>query len=297
MNKTLIVWVLSFLLTAASAWYQRVTGPTYPVSGSAMLGNTPLRYRLERSHGGDSDAPVGIVVPDVAVSGTLEWRRYRTDDAWTSVGLKREGDGLRAVLPLQPPAGKLQYRVTLRRGADSLFLPPDGAAVIRFKGDVPPAILVVHILLMFAAMLCSTRTGLSVFSGGEDIGRLTACTIGLLIAGGLVLGPVVQKYAFGEYWTGWPFGTDLTDNKTVAALAAWMVFALLRKNVRRPRLWALGAALITLAVFMIPHSLFGSELEYRNTGTGKGGGPVSVSLFTPVHADESAPDRGRHGGT
>jgi hypothetical protein len=209
--------------------------------------------------------------------------------------LKREGDGLRAVLPLQPPAGKLQYRVSLHLGADSLLLPPEGAAVIRFKGDVPPAILVVHILLMFTAMLYSTRTGLSVFSGGENIGRLSVLTIGLLIAGGLVLGPVVQKYAFGAYWTGWPFGTDLTDNKTVAALAAWIAIALLRKRVRRPRLWALGAALVTLAVFMIPHSLFGSELDYRSTGTGKGGGPVSISVFTPVDADECAPDRGRHG--
>ncbi len=292
MKKTLIIWILSFLITAASAWYQRVTGPTYPFGGIALLGNTSVRYRLERSHGGDSDAPVGIIVPDTSVSGTLEWKRYKTDDAWTSVALKREGDGLAAGLPLQPPAGKLQYRIILRRGSDSLSLPQEGAAVIRFKGDVPPAILVVHIFLMFTGMLFSTRTGMAAFSDMKNVGRLSAMTIGLLTAGGLVLGPVVQKYAFGAYWTGWPFGTDLTDNKTVAALAAWIVFALVRKRVRRPGIWALAAALITLAVFMIPHSLFGSELDYRG---GKGGAPVSVSLFAPVHADECAPDRGRHG--
>jgi hypothetical protein len=292
MNKTLTVWVISFLVTVASAWYQRVTGPTYPLGGTAFLGDTPIPYRLERSHGGDSDAPVRIIVPDTSVSGTLEWRRYTSDDAWRSAGLRKEGDSLSAGLPLQPPAGKLQYRVILHRSADSLFLPPDGAAVIRFKGDVPPAILVVHILLMFTAMLFSTRTGLSAISGVENIGRLSAMTIGLLTAGGLVLGPVVQKYAFGAYWTGWPFGTDLTDNKTVAALAAWIAFALVQKRVRRPGLFALAAALITLAVFMIPHSLFGSELDY---GGGKGGAPVSVSVFARVHADERAPHRCGHG--
>jgi hypothetical protein len=294
MKKTLTVWILSFLITAASAWYQRVTGPTYPLSGIAVLGNTSIRYRFERSHGGDSDAPVRMIVPDSSVSGTLQWRRYKTEDAWTSVALKREGDDLNAGLPLQPPAGKLQYHIILRRGSDSLSVPQNGGAVIRFKGEVPTAILVVHIFLMFTGMLFSTRTGLSAFSGMENTGSSSAMTIGLLTAGGLVLGPVVQKYAFGAYWTGWPFGTDLTDNKTVAALAAWIVFALVRKRVRRPGIWALVAALITLAVFMVPHSLFGSELDYRG---GKGGAPVSVSVFAPVHADECAPDRGRHGRT
>jgi hypothetical protein len=295
MNTRRIVWVVSFLITAASGYYQRVTGPTYPLSGIASLGTLPIPYRLERSHGGESDAPVAIVVPDSSVSGTLEWRRNKTDEAWTEVGLRREGDALRAGLPLQPPAGKLEYRVLLRRGADSLFLPPDAAATIRFKGDVPPAILVVHIFLMFTGMLFSTRAGLSAFSEGENLGRLTGLTVGLLTAGGLILGPVVQKYAFGAYWTGWPFGNDLTDNKTVAALAAWIAVALVQKRVRRPRLWALAAALITLAVFMIPHSLFGSELNYRGAGSSKSGAAGSVSAFAPAHADECAPDGGRHG--
>jgi hypothetical protein len=235
--------------------------------------------------------------PDAGVSGTLEWRRHNTDDAWTSAGLRREGDSLSAGLPRQPPAGKLQYRVILRRGSDSLAIPPDEAAVIRFKGDVPPAVLVVHILLMFTGMLFSTRTGLSAICGPEDIGRLPAMTIGFLTAGGLVLGPVVQKYAFGAYWTGWPLGTDLTDNKTVAAVAAWIAFALLQKRLRRPGLWALAAAFITLAVFMIPHSLLGSELDHRRPAAGSGSGPVSVSVLIPVHADECAPDRSGHGGT
>ena len=37
-------------------------------------------------------------------------------------------------------------------------------------------------------------------------------TLGL---GGMILGPIVQKYAFGAYWTGIPFGHDLTDAKNL----------------------------------------------------------------------------------
>jgi hypothetical protein len=37
----------------------------------------------------------------------------------------------------------------------------------------------------------------------------------------MILGPVVQYYAFGEFWTGVPFGWDLTDNKTLVAVIFW----------------------------------------------------------------------------
>jgi len=296
MNKTLILWIVSFLITAASAWFQRVTGPSYPLRGSASLGGNTITYRLDRSHGGETDATVSIPVPDTSVAGWLAWRRNGTEDPWTESRLEREGALLSGRLPLQPPAGKLQYRVRLRRGAESLRIPEGPPAVIRFKGDVPAPVLAVHIILMFTGMLFSTRTGLSVVSRDEEkIGGLLAATIALLGAGGLLLGPVVQKYAFDAYWTGWPFGTDLTDNKTVAALAAWVAVALVHNHVRRPSRWALAAAVVTLTVFMIPHSLLGSEFDYRKEEAPQRSAPVSVSLFAPVNADERAPHGRRHG--
>ena len=85
----------------------------------------------------------------------------------------------------------------------------------------------------------------------------------LLVVGGLALGPVVQKFAFDAYWTGWPFGTDLTDNKTAVAVAAW-AFALWRcRGGRLARGAVVAAALVTIVVFSIPHSLFGSELKVQ----------------------------------
>jgi hypothetical protein len=78
------------------------------------------------------------------------------------------------------------------------------------------------------------------------------------------LGPLVQKYAFGAYWTGWPFGTDLTDNKTAIALIGWAGAFFAMRGSRRPQLWALLASVLLLAVFLIPHSMLGSELKYEN---------------------------------
>jgi hypothetical protein len=78
----------------------------------------------------------------------------------------------------------------------------------------------------------------------------------------MILGPVVQKYAFDAYWTGWPFGTDLTDNKIAVAILSWIAAAVALKKSTNPKRWILAASLITLVVFLIPHSLLGSELDY-----------------------------------
>jgi uncharacterized BrkB/YihY/UPF0761 family membrane protein len=83
-----------------------------------------------------------------------------------------------------------------------------------------------------------------------------------LAIGGLILGPIVQKYAFDAYWTGWPFGHDLTDNKSLVAFIFWVIaLAMLSRN-RVRRTWVVVAAVVTLVVFMIPHSMLGSEIDY-----------------------------------
>jgi hypothetical protein len=261
MKQSLILWTIAFLVTAASAVYQRVTGPTYPVSGTARLGNREIAFRLERSHGGETDAPVLLLVDDPVVTGVLRWRRIRTDDPWSEVSMQRRDGSLTGALPHQPPAGKLEYTVTLISGAQTVVLPPGPPVVIRFRGDVPLFVLIPHVLAMFLAMLLSTRAGLEVFAPSPSYRRLIGWTLGLLFVGGLILGPVMQWYAFHLWWTGWPLGTDLTDNKTAVAFLGWVIAAVVVRSSPHPKRWILGAAILLLVVYMIPHSLFGTELD------------------------------------
>ena len=111
-------------------------------------------------------------------------------------------------------------------------------------------------------MLLSTRTGLEVFSAEPKIERLTYYTTFALFVGGMILGPIVQKYAFDAYWTGLPFGHDLTDNKTLIALLSWIAASISIKKSKKPKSWILAASIITLLIFLIPHSVLGSELDY-----------------------------------
>lgn len=273
MCKKLLMWMLALLITLTSAVYQRKTGPTYPLEGKAQLGDLSIKYTFERSHAGAGDQSVVLKVPDTEVTAQLVWRRFKTNDNWSRLPMVRQDSALTAALPHQPPAGKLEYHLEVFRGGQQVLLPATENVVIRFRGDVPAWALAPHILFMFAAMLFSTLTGVQALSKKTPLMGRIWTTIVLLLLGGFIFGPIVQKFAFGEYWTGFPFGTDLTDSKTLIALVAWAVALLIirRRNAR----WApVLAALVTLLVFMIPHSLRGSELDYSTIEASQQSAPL-----------------------
>ena len=258
------LWGLAIVITLASAAYQRVTGPTYPLSGAVEFQGSEISYDLLRSHGGPGDQPVTLSVPDTTVSGTLVWRRYKTDDAWTRQALARVYGELTGSLPHQPPAGKIEYHIELAGNGETRMVPPDENIVTRFKGEVPAAVLVPHVLFMFFGMLISTRAGIEALARGKRMRFYAFLAAALILVGGIVFGPIVQKYAFDAYWTGFPLGMDLTDNKTLIALVAWLLALIALWRNARARWWIVTASAVTLVIFMIPHSLHGSELQYTS---------------------------------
>ena len=266
-SRVALLWLLAIALTVGSAVWQRRTGPTYPLRGTAKLGGEEISYRLLRSQNTGETLPVRIRA-SAAVTGDVLWRRYPSNETLRRQELARHGDELTLDLPAQPAAGKLEYYVHLTNGLESVELPPQVAlprkgAVARFKGAVPAFVLAPHIAAMFFGMLFSNAAALSALAAREQARRQAWVAFVLLAIGGLLLGPAVQKYAFDAWWTGWPFGHDLTDNKTAVAVLAWGVALLRARGGRSARMAIVVAAVVTLAVFIVPHSLFGSELKVQ----------------------------------
>ncbi len=258
--KNWIYWLLAFIITIGAAIYQRRTGPTYPAIAKFNLAGKNYNLQFTRSHGGKGDAIVELELPE-GFSGTISYRHYPSNEVFKTIKLKRKKGKLYAKLPHQPPAGKLEYFAKITYNGKEIFNNGNKPVRIRFKGKVPAFVLILHILFMFTAMLFSTYSGLLAIFKDKRQRKFVFATFIILFVGGAIFGPIVQKFAFGQLWTGIPFGWDLTDNKTLIALAFWLVAVLTNIKKQRPA-WTILAAVVLLIIFSIPHSMFGSQLNY-----------------------------------
>lgn len=267
MKNKYVLWSIAILLTILASIFQKLVGPTHPDWIKTELNATKYSYKLPRSNDGENLAPIKISIADSGISGKVHFRHYPPvkDEQYKSLDFKREGEFLFAELPHQPAAGKLMYYIELTTKDGSVFEKKDNPIVLRYRDPVPDWVLLPHIFFMFFAMMLSNLAGLKAAvksDGFKKIGKLALIS---LVIGGFVFGPIMQKYSFGEFWTGVPFGFDLTDNKTLIAFVAW-AFALWHGSKKDNSEKAfIFAALATIVVFLIPHSVLGSELN-RDSG-------------------------------
>lgn len=258
--KVVFYWVLAIVITFGAIIYQRKTGPTYDKKVEVHIDGQEYGFKLVRSHGGASDAKIELPVPDLEVSGTMMYKKFPTRDAWSTIEMERQSDYLIAYLPNLPPAGKYEYRISLEKNGQQFPLTGDEPILIRFKGDVPGSVLIPHIFFMFFAMLLGNLAGIMAIFKYRKYVFFTNVTVIALFIGGLVLGPWVQLYAFGEAWAGVPFAWDLTDNKTLVAFLFWLLAFFMNRKKLRPG-YTVAASIVMLIVYSIPHSMFGSQLD------------------------------------
>ncbi|MCX6152873.1 MAG: hypothetical protein NT007_01800 [Candidatus Kapabacteria bacterium] len=261
-QNVIIFWILSIVMMAAFGRFQRATGPSYPVSGEVTINKHEIDYSLPRSSEGDDIVYIKIKVPDTAVMAVIDFKKYPSYDEYKSEAMTRDNQYFKFLVPRQANAGKISYKIHLKTDTEAVDLNKGEPVVIRFRGSVPLFIMIFHILFMAISLTLCFRTMFEVFMKGNNLYRFTLATCISLMIGGMILGPIVQKFAFGAFWTGWPFGHDLTDNKTIAGIILWLLAVWrLRKDPNATK-WVLAAVILLVVVYFIPHSVLGSEIDY-----------------------------------
>lgn len=254
-----------------------MTGPTNPLKTTFTLDGESYNTKFPRSletlvtldKPNNLDTEMKTSLLKVKLEGaksdlsfTILYRRYPGNDSLVTLkSIYKEG-AYHIELPSQPPAGKIIYYPLFIKGGSKVIPQKENGVILRFKAPVSAKILIPHIILMFAAMLFSSLAGIMALFNISKAGKYAILTLIALGAGGLIFGPFVQKAAFGAYWTGWPFGQDLTDTKTLFAFLIWFAAWFFNRKKKRKFLFVIAAA-VTLLVYTIPHSTAGSEFDYE----------------------------------
>lgn len=285
--KKILYWIFAVLLTLSAVVYQRYTGPTKPKRVVFELNGNEYKTSFPRSletslttdsfnYSLDEFINKGYVIDNSfskinfklnPVNDSLNIkvyaRAYPSGVSLVVLETTRDSSGYyHFLIPSQPPAGKMIYYPVFQEGNSYINPTEHYGIIVRFKSQVPAGILIPHILFMFLAMFISNYILISSLLSNNDLLKKGIIVVAFITIGGLVLGPFVQKYAFGQYWTGWPFGEDLTDNKTLFAFFIWVTALYFYYKNRTKRWILLIASIIMLLIYSIPHSTAGSEFDH-----------------------------------
>ena len=171
-NKiNIFLWVLAVIITVASIYYQRITGPTYAKSGNIIYSGKQINYKLERSGLTTESTQVKILTEDPNIKGTLIWKGYNSKEDEQGITMKFENGFLIGELPKKDMAAtKLQYYIKLssektnNQNVESFgYIPDKNGVVIRFRDNVPFYILILHIVFIFAFELLTLKTAMEFF--------------------------------------------------------------------------------------------------------------------------------------
>ena len=114
--------LIALIITISAAYYQRLTGPTHPLTVKLEWHGTEISGELTRNHSEPGNQPIQITVPDTSISAILVYRRFNSGDKWIGMKMIRENDELYGSLPHQPPAGKLEYFIQLQKGMEWILI-------------------------------------------------------------------------------------------------------------------------------------------------------------------------------
>jgi len=260
--KKALIWIFAVIITLAASYYQRKTGPTYPLDFKTEIQGETYAFELTRSASLGDGCIIELPAVDGISDAKVVFKKHPGNFEFDTIVMVESDDQWIASLPIQPPAGKLQYHVLIYNEDNLLLSTEEEPAIVRFKGNVPAWALIPHVIAMFLAMLLSSVALLMAIFNIGNIKRIVIWTFASLAIGGFIFGPIVQYFAFEQAWTGFPVGYDLTDNKTLIAGVFWLAAMLL--NLKQTRRWiVILAGIVLLGIFTIPHSARGSEYNYE----------------------------------
>jgi hypothetical protein len=268
---TLVLLVISYLTSAGKPEFEAV-----------IKDSVKAELTTVTSHTGEGDAKIEVKAtfpPEKDYKVELNYRKS-TETNYTSVPMIKQGNIYSAAIPHQDRGKKVLYYVSLTDPQGKRVTLPDGVDVVKrayllkFKGNVPAYILILHIIAMLGGLYYSIRVLFSSFSilNHKDalinLGKYVFRTTLLLFIGGVPLGILVNYFVFGIFWEAIPFGWDITDNKTQIILLYWILLlifmrgTIFRKNkgmnlANEKVLAIMGICgfILTLGLYLIPHSL------------------------------------------
>jgi len=259
MSKTTktLCWALAIVLTLAVAAYQHAGSRTQAQKVEFTLNGTAYSVSLPHSLDTGSEGMklhINDLPPEARICCLFE-PCFGEAAAWDTLYARKNESGT-FIIPFSThhTTEKINYYISIASFGETVFV-TDKPLTLHFKNSVPIWLLIPHLLLMLAALLFSSLSGILAFIKQASFYRYAKWALWYLLGGGLVLGSLVQKISFGHSWADWPLEQGFTNNKTLVIVLFWIAAVWMNRKLKKRYIWAVFAAVVMLAVYAIPHSI------------------------------------------
>lgn len=269
--------ILGFILTMVLLWVSRELSTRKPHDLAVERDGYRIEHRTVTEQVGPGGPELSLTVKGEVFEPVVRYSVGK-GEALRTVVMTDEGGGMwRAALLEFEKGTKIYYAFELLRNGEKAARIPEkkeSFLFIKYKGKVSAVVLIMHILFMFLSfyfMVQSLWSAIGILAGYAWKAEAVANARWVLISsfiGGWPLGFILNYQAFGVAWEGFPFGYDVTDNKTQIMFVFWFVSLLLvrgsflGRGEERDTLGARGLAaallisfIVSLLLFIVPHSL------------------------------------------
>lgn len=179
-------------------------------------------------------------------------------------------------IPSQPRGTLVEYYIEARADKDLVVRVPakdrKSGFSFYYKGTANRALLITHVVLMFLALIILLLSGWLALRALRDrrivlhIPRLAFLGAAVFFVSSFPLGMVVAYHTYGKLWTGFPLGSDFTDNKSLAIVLYWAAATFFYRgsvfkkdpttdllSMRTLPYVYLAGVILTIVLFAIPH--------------------------------------------
>lgn len=275
---TVVRIVVGIIVTILLLGVARRISTRRPRELAAELGDMRVEHVSVTEQVGSGCPAISLrIVPDETIESFILYTVVG-EEGTRRVNMVHTGEGRwEAYLPVIEKGGRVLYALTIHGDeGGTVRLPGEEGSflLVKYKGKVSPVVLTLHIIFMFGAfyfMIQSLWSAINILSTGKgkrsavsNVRWVLVCTF----IGGWPLGFILNYQAFGPIWEGFPFGYDITDNKTQLIFIFWLISLLLvwgsfigkgeEKDLLGTRGFALAVLLsyiVSLFLFIVPHSL------------------------------------------
>ena len=277
-NVRLVRVIVGVVATILLLGVTRIVSTTRPRERVVESGGVRIEHLTVTGQVGPGDPLIEArIVTERSVTPHLIYKMSREGEMvqidMTPVGEER----WQARLPSREKGERILYGIAVPLDdGTTVTLPEDGTTLytLKYKGEVSRAVLILHIIFMFVAfyfLIQCLWSAIDVMNTGRGKGEAVANARWVFLTtfiGGWPLGFILNYQAFGVIWEGYPFGYDVTDNKTQLIFIFWLVSLLLvrgsflgrgeEKDLLGPRGFATAALIsfiVSLFLYIVPHSL------------------------------------------